>query len=79
MENNFNQFEIIELNDGELRLVSLDELQQIEKSAIEFDGFTGHINRGSLSTFIESNYIPKNQHQGIWIDGYLAGESNPPL
>ena len=33
---------LIELSDEELRLVSEQELKDIEKSAIEFDGFLGH-------------------------------------
>ena len=50
---NAKQFEVIELSDEELKVVSLNQLKKIEKSAIEFDGFVGHRNCGTLDRFIQ--------------------------
>ena len=70
---NANQFEVIDIN-GELRIVSLDELQTMEQQALEFDGFTGHMNRGSLNSFLTENYVPKSEAhtKEDVIDAYYA-------
>ena len=39
---------IIELSDNELKIVTEKELKEMEKSAIEFDGFEGWIVKGEL-------------------------------
>ena len=40
---------VIELSDEEMQIVSTDELIQMEKEAMEFDGFEGWIVRGKAA------------------------------
>lgn len=40
---------VIELSDEEMQIVSADELIQMEKEAMEFDGFEGWIVRGKAA------------------------------
>jgi hypothetical protein len=39
---------VIELSDEELKIVTAEELAEMEKSAMEFDGFLGFTVRGRL-------------------------------
>ena len=39
---------VIELSDEELKIVTAEELEDMEKSAMEFDGFLGFTVRGRL-------------------------------
>ena len=43
---------LIELSDNELKLIDKKELEEIEKSAMEFDGFTGMRIVGQVEPFI---------------------------
>lgn len=40
---------VIELSDEEMQIVSTDELIQMEKEAMQFDGFEGWIVKGKLA------------------------------
>jgi len=40
---------VIELSDEELKIVTAEELAEMEKSAMEFDGFLGFTVRGRLT------------------------------